>query len=115
YARAAIFVLSSRTEGMPNALMEAMASGCACIAYDCPTGPADLIEDGVNGLLVEAGNLNQLTGALISMAHDKNLRNRVGNAARFIAHIHAPEIVVSAWHQVIFPSQSQLKRQTRRN
>ncbi|SDP62255.1 Glycosyltransferase involved in cell wall bisynthesis [Sulfitobacter litoralis] len=114
YDRAAIFVLSSRTEGMPNALMEAMASGCACIAYDCPTGPADLIENGVNGRLVEAGSLNQLTDALISMAHDKKLRNRLGNAARFIAQRHAPEIVLSAWEQVLFPSQYRLKGQNKR-
>ena len=52
YQRAEIFVLPSRYEGFPNVLLEAMAAGCACVASDCLTGPADLIENGRNGLLI---------------------------------------------------------------
>ena len=54
YARANIFVLPSRYEGFPNVLLEAMAAGCACIASDCLTGPADLIRHGENGLLLSS-------------------------------------------------------------
>lgn len=108
YDRAAIFVLSSRTEGMPNALMEAMASGCACIAYDCPTGPADLIEDGVNGRLVAPGNRNELTDALLSVAQDIKLQKRLGNAARSIAQKRDPEVIFSDWESVLFPSHTHL-------
>ena len=52
YKRATLFVLPSRFEGFPNVLLEAMASGCVCIATDCLTGPADLIDDGRNGRLL---------------------------------------------------------------
>ena len=54
YARATVFVLPSRYEGFPNVLLEAMAAGCACIASDCLTGPADLIHHGENGLLLSS-------------------------------------------------------------
>jgi glycosyltransferase involved in cell wall biosynthesis len=104
YDRAEIFVLSSRTEGMPNALLEAMASGCACVAYNCPTGPGDLIEDKVNGLLVPPGNREQLADALTSVAQDAELRKRFGEAAKAIVRSHAPAVVMTAWEGVLFPA-----------
>jgi glycosyltransferase involved in cell wall biosynthesis len=54
YRRATIFALPSRFEGFPNVLLEAMASGCACVASDCHTGPAELIKTGVDGVLLPA-------------------------------------------------------------
>ena len=52
FSRHDAYILSSNFEGLPNSLMEAMAVGLPCISTDCPTGPADLISDGVNGYLV---------------------------------------------------------------
>ena len=57
-------LLSSRSEGFPLVLVEAMAAGCIPIAYDIPYGPADIIRDGVNGFLVPAGDVDALSDAI---------------------------------------------------
>jgi glycosyltransferase involved in cell wall biosynthesis len=62
--RARAFVLPSRYEGFPNALLEAMSMGCASVAADCPSGPADIIVDGHNGMLVPVDNVDALVSAL---------------------------------------------------
>lgn len=61
---ASVFVLPSRFEGFPNALLEAMAAGCRCIAFDCPTGPREILERLGDGILVPAGDLRRLTDAV---------------------------------------------------
>ena len=66
YTRATVFVLPSRYEGFPNVLLEAMAAGCACIASDCLTGPADLILHGENGLLLSSRATSDDWGAAIA-------------------------------------------------
>ena len=86
YARADLFVLSSRYEGFPNVLLEAMATGTACLALDCPTGPRELIQHRLNGWLVEAaadegGQQRSLEQALQILMGDASLRARLGQAA----------------------------------
>ena len=60
YCSSDVYLMTSNYEGMPNALMEAMASGLVCISTDCKTGPRDLIEDGANGFLVPVGDVDAL-------------------------------------------------------
>ena len=64
------FVLSSIYEGMPNALLEAMAIGLPCVATNCPNGPAELIQDGENGLLVNIGDVDGMAQAIIKFLDD---------------------------------------------
>ncbi len=81
YRKASIFVLSSRTEGFPNALAEAMACGCAVTAFDCKTGPSDMIENGVNGLLVKNGDIDALAESLQRLIDNAHLRDKLSTEA----------------------------------
>jgi len=81
YQSAKIFAFTSASEGFPNALAEAMAAGCACIAYDCIAGPADMIDDGINGFLIPMGDEEQYKNKLQLLMEDASLRNRFGKEA----------------------------------
>lgn len=94
---ASIFALSSRYEGFPNVLLEAMQMGRACIAFDGPTGTAELIQHDVNGLVVPKGDVTALHNALINLASDLNLRTRLGREAAKVSRTHDPEYVYSLW------------------
>lgn len=74
--RADIFAFTSISEGFPNSLSEAMAFPLACISYDCPAGPNEMIEDGVNGILVPMDNTNEYTRKLLGLIENKELRNK---------------------------------------
>jgi glycosyltransferase involved in cell wall biosynthesis len=82
FATADLFVLPSRYEGYPNVLLEALASGCAVIATDCPGATAEILEGGKHGLLVEPGNVAALTTELERMMSDQVLRQRFAAQAR---------------------------------
>ncbi|MCT0198466.1 glycosyltransferase [Synechococcus sp. CS-1325] len=85
YAACQMFILPSRYEGFPNVLLEAMASGCACVAFDCCTGPADLIRDGENGLLLPATATDQaLADAILALHRNADRRRRLAQQARAV-------------------------------
>jgi glycosyltransferase involved in cell wall biosynthesis len=91
YERAQVFVLSSRYEGFPNVLLEAMASGCCCIAADCPQGPAELIKDGVNGRLIPEESSPQIWVDVIEGLLLKPInRQRFGTSARDVRERYDP-------------------------
>lgn len=96
--RAKIFVLTSNTEGMPNSIIEAMVLGTPVISTDCPCGgPATLINDGENGLLVPVGDAYALADAMRRLLADEGLANKISQNARRLAEELSPERVNREW------------------
>jgi glycosyltransferase involved in cell wall biosynthesis len=79
--RSSIFILSSRFEGLPMVLLEAMSQGMACIAYDCKTGPSDIIENYKNGILVKDQNKQEMINELLELIDNPDLRKRLSSEA----------------------------------
>ncbi len=84
-SQAALYAMSSRVEGFPMVLLEAMAVGLPVVSFDCTNGPADLVRQGANGVLVPAGDVGGLADALCTMMADPGRRARMGEAARATA------------------------------
>lgn len=95
-----IFVLSSRYEGWGIVLLEAMAAGIPAVSFDCEWGPAEMIEDGVDGLLVPRGDTNALAGAIGRLMADAALRQDLAETARLSTRRFAPENVIARWDEV---------------
>lgn len=81
YAYAGIFVIPSRSEGFPNALAEAMAAGCCCVAFDFVAGPRDLISHDENGVIVPATDVVAMVNALDSLIKNPEKRSILGKKA----------------------------------
>lgn len=95
---ASFFVMSSRSEGFPNVLLEAMSLGVPVISTDCDCGPAEVVEHGKNGLLVPVGDTAAMAKALRTLDNDIELRHKLGNAAREVLVTHAPRRIYDEWH-----------------
>lgn len=100
--RASLFVLTSDYEGMPNALMEAMALGLPCISTDCDGGGAKfLIENKENGLLVPKGDVIALANAMQTVLSDSDKAKKLGLEAAKIQKKLAPEVIYGKWEEFI--------------
>jgi len=98
YGRADLYVMSSRFEGFPNTLTEAMAHGCAAVSYDCDTGPRDLIRHEVDGLLVApVGDVPALTEALDRLMGDEGERTRMASRALEVRERYSMEKIIAMW------------------
>lgn len=82
YLNSSVFVLSSRYEGLPMVLLEAMGLGLPVVSFDCPTGPNEIIKDGETGFLVPYLNVDILSQSLSKLLENKELRRNMGIAAR---------------------------------
>lgn len=102
YNCADLFVMSSRREGFPNVLIEAMAHGCAAVSYDCDAGPRNIITDGINGLLVKpVADINALAAAIMTLMLDDDKRRHMAKNALSVQKRFSIQEIVSLWNSVI--------------
>ena len=101
YVYADLYVMSSRFEGFPNSLCEAMTHGCAVVSYDCDTGPSDIIRHEVDGLLVPADDIASLAAALQRVMSDDRLRHQMAERAIEVRERFSPEKITGIWEQLI--------------
>lgn len=76
--KSSIFAFSSISEGFPNALIEAMVSGLACVSFDCDAGPRDVLQNNINGFLIPLHDINLFKNAVQKLIENDNLRNKIG-------------------------------------
>jgi glycosyltransferase involved in cell wall biosynthesis len=97
YLSSSIYIMTSRSEGLPMVLIEAMASGLPCIAYNCPSGPRAIIEDGKNGFLIKDGDVNSFFEKLEQLLIDESLRTSMGESAFESSKKYNTEIIMQQW------------------
>ena len=99
--QAGVFVLPSRMEGMPNALLEAMAAGLAVVVTDASPGPLEVVVNGVSGLVVPSDEPSAMADALDHLAADPGLRERMGAAARDTLRQSDWPVVGPIWESLV--------------
>jgi len=98
---ASVHVLSSRFEGFPLILLEAMAAGLCVVSFDCPTGPGEIITDESNGLLVPAQDVPAMAAALDRVMSDEPLRRRLAAEAPAAMRPYSSQQVGRRWDELL--------------
>jgi glycosyltransferase involved in cell wall biosynthesis len=101
YAKSSIFALSSHLEGFPMVLVEAMSFGVPCVSFDIPTGPSDIIQEGVNGLLVPDGDEAAMKNALAQLMSNSHLCQEMGQYAKQSVTRFSEEVIMAKWLKII--------------
>lgn len=99
--RADLYVLTSRFEGFPNALIEAMARGLPAVAFDCPDCVGEIVRHEIDGLLVPPDDVDALATALDTLMTDPERRRRYAARAPEVMSRLSPSSIFNAWHQAI--------------
>lgn len=96
-----IFAFSSTYEGFPNALIEAMHFGLACVSTDCPTGPAELIKDGENGYLIPINDIDAMRNKLSYLMENQSKIDEFGRKSMLAVQQYEEDHVMAKWNDII--------------
>lgn len=97
YVRSSMLVMSSHYEGFPMVMIEAMACGLPVISFDYKCGPKDIIQDGVNGLLVKDGDIESIANAMMRLMENEEERKAMGRNARRVTETYSEASVMKRW------------------
>lgn len=113
FETASFSLLTSKFEGQPLTVMESQAKGCPPIAFDIRYGPRDLIQDGVNGYLVDYGDVDAAAQRVIELSNDPKIVGRLGRNAWLNSRRFDDAAVLSAWRETIQTMWSRRSLRTR--
>lgn len=97
YANSSLLVMSSNYEGFPMVMIEAMACGLPVVSFDYKCGPRDIIDNGVNGLIVSNGDIEGLAHAMTRLMGDEDYRKMLSQNARKVVETYSEEAVMAKW------------------
>lgn len=100
YLEASFYLMTSRFEGFGMVLIEAMASGLPCIAYDCPCGPRGVISQNQDGFLIENGNESDYVKAIETLIENAALRRKMGKKAKLSSEKYNIDLIMDTWNQL---------------
>ena len=100
YLDSSLCIMSSRYEGFPLVIMEAMSCGVPCVSFDCPFGPRNIIKDGEDGILVDYLNTKALADSICKVIEDESFRKRLGTNAKKNIQRFSQDAIMQQWQDL---------------
>lgn len=101
YLKASIYVSSSRYEGLPMTLLEAMSCGLPCVSFSCPCGPSEIISNGEDGFVVPVGDVESMADKICLLIEDADTRKNFGRSARQNMEYYSVDSVMGRWKELL--------------